>query len=56
MEAQLSSLEKIYQEFKLHSNKKQSDEEVIIEKAVKSTLQKLYDKGLFDNYDKADEI
>ena len=30
--------------------------EVWIEKAVKTTLQTLYDKGLFDNYDNVDEV
>ena len=31
-------------------------EEVLIERAVKTTIQILYVKGLFDNYDNADEI
>ena len=38
---------------------KQSVEEVSIEKAVKTTIEISYDKGLFDNYDNhdnADEV
>ena len=31
-------------------------EEFLIEKAVKMTFQKLYDKGLFDNYDNANDV
>ena len=34
----------------------QSIEEVLIQRAVKTTIQILYDKGLFDNYDNADEV
>ena len=30
--------------------------EVLIEKTVKTTIQELYDTGLFDNYDNADEV
>ena len=36
-------------------NDKQS-EEVSIEKTVETTIQILYDKGLFDNCDNADEV
>ena len=35
---------------------KQSVEEVLIQRAVKMTVQKHYDKGFFDNYDNADEV
>ena len=45
----LSSLEKDHNEFKLQYNK-QSVEEILIQRAVKTTIQILYDKGLFDNY------
>ena len=31
-------------------------EEVLIERAVKMIIQILHDKGLFDNYDNADEV
>ena len=55
MNGPLSKLEKDYNEFKLHYNK-QSIEEVLIQTALKTTVEKLYDKGLFDNYDNADEV
>ena len=42
-------------EFKLNYNK-QSVEEILIQRAVKPTIQILYDKGLFDSYDNADEV
>ena len=51
----LSSLEKDYNEFKLQYNK-QSVVEVLIQRAVKTTIQILYDKGLFDNYANADKV
>ena len=35
---------------------KQSAEEVLIERTVKTTIEILYDKGLLDNYDNADEV
>ena len=52
---QLSKLEKDYNEFKLQYNK-QSIEEILIQRAVKTTIQVLYDKGLFDNYANADKV
>ena len=52
---QLSLLEKDYNEFKLQYNK-QSVEDILIQRAVKTTIQILYDKGLFDNYAKADKV
>ena len=55
IEGHLSLIEKYYNEFKLLSNK-QSAEEVLIEKVMKTTVHILYDKGLFDNYDNADEV
>ena len=45
----LSKLEKDYNEFKLQYNK-QNIEEILIQRAVKTTIQILYDKGLFDNF------
>ena len=51
----VSYIEKDYKEFKLKSNK-QSVEEVLIRRAVKTTTKKLYDKGSFDNYDNTDEV
>ena len=51
----LSKLEKDFNEFKLQYNK-QSVEEILIKRAVKTTIQILYDKGLFDNYANADKV
>ena len=51
----LSKLEKDFNEFKLQYNK-QSVEEILIQRAVKTTIQILYDKGLFDNYQNADKV
>ena len=48
-------LEKDYIEFKEKYNK-QSVEEVLIQRAVKTTIQILYDKSLFDNYAKVDKV
>ena len=51
----LSLLEKDYNEFKLQYNK-QSVENILIQRAVKTTIQILYDKGLFDNFANADKV
>ena len=51
----LSKLEKYYNEFKLQYNK-QSVEEILIQRAVKTTIQILYDKGLYDNFQNADKV
>ena len=51
----LSKIEKDFNEFKLQYNK-QSVEEILIQRAVKTTIQILYDKGLFDNYANADKV
>ena len=51
----ISYIEKDYNEFKLQYNK-QNIEDVLIQRAVKTTIQILYDKGLFDNYAKADKV
>ena len=51
----LSKIEKDYNEFKLQYNK-QSVEEILIRRAVKTTIQILYDRGLFDNYANADKV
>ena len=51
----LSKSEKDYNEFKLQYNK-QSVEEILIQRAVKTTIQILYDKGLFDNFQNADKV
>ena len=51
----ISKLEKDFNEFKLQYNK-QSVEEILIQRAVKTTIQIFYDKGLFDNYANADKV
>ena len=51
----LSKLEKDYSEFKLQHNK-QNVEEFLVQRAVKTTIQILYDKGLFDNFQNAEEV
>ena len=51
----LSFLEKDYNEFKLQYNK-QNVEGILIQRAVKTTIQILHDKGIFDNYANADKV
>ena len=51
----LSKLEKDYNEFKLQYNI-QSVEEVLVQRGIKTTIQILYKKGLFDNYANADKV
>ena len=51
----IAYIEKDYNEFKKQYNK-QSVEEILIQRAVKTTIQILYDKGLFDNYQDADKV
>ena len=48
-------IEKNYNEFKKQYNK-QSVEEILIQRAVNTTIQILYDKGLFDNFQNAQEV
>ena len=48
-------MEKDYNEFKLQYNK-QSVEDNLIQGAVKTTIQILYDKRLFDNFQNAEEV
>ena len=55
IDGHLSKLEKDFNEFKLQYNK-QSVEEILIQRAVKTTIQILYDKGLFDNFQNAAEV
>ena len=55
IDSHLSFLEKDYNEFKLQYNK-QSVEGILIQRAVKTTIQILYDKGLFDNFQNADKV
>ena len=55
IDGQLSKLEKDYNEFKLQYNK-QNVEDILIQRAVKTTIQILYDKGLFDKFQNADKV
>ena len=55
IDGHISYIEKNYNEFKKQYNK-QSVEEVLVQRAVKTTIQILYDKGLFDNFQNADKV
>ena len=55
IDGHLSKLEKDFNDFKLQYDK-QNVEEILVQRAVKTTLQILYDKGLFDNYANADKV
>ena len=55
IDGHLSKLEKDYNEFKLQYNK-QKLEDILIQRAVKTTIQILYDGGIFDNFQKAEEV
>ena len=55
MDGQIAYIEKDYNDFKKQDNK-QSVEEIFIQRAVKTTIQILYDKGLFDSYANADKV
>ena len=55
IDGHISKLEKDYNEFKLQYNK-QNVEDILVQRAVKTTIQILYDKGLFDNYANADKV
>ena len=55
IDGHISYIEKDYNEFKLQYNK-QNVEEILIQRAVRTTIQILYDKGLFDNYANADKV
>ena len=54
IDGKISHSEKDYNEFK-KQYKKQSVE-ILIQRAVKTTIQILYDKGLFHNYANADKV
>ena len=51
----LSKLEKNFNEFKLQYNK-QNVEDILIQRAVKTTIQILYDKGLFHKFQNTDKV
>ena len=55
IDGHISYIEKDYNEFKKQYNK-QSVEEILIQRAVKTTIQILYDKGLFDKFQNADKV
>ena len=55
IDGQISYIEKDYNKFKKQYNE-QSVEEILIQRAVKTTIQILYDKGLFDNYANVDKV
>ena len=55
IDGHLSKTEKDFNEFKLQNNK-QSAEEILVQRAVKTTVQILYDRGLFDNFQNAEEV
>ena len=55
IDGHLSKLDKDYNEFILQYDK-QNVEDILIQRAVKTTIQILYDKGLFDNYANADKV
>ena len=55
IDGHLSKLEKNYNEFKLQYDK-QNVEDILIQRAVKTTIQILYDRGLFDNFQNAEEV
>ena len=48
-------MEKDYNEFKLQYTK-QNVEDILVERAVKLTIQILFDKGLFDKFQNADKV
>ena len=55
IDGHLSNLEKDYNEFKL-DYEKQAVLDILIRRAVKTTIQVLYDRGLFDNFQNADKV
>ena len=55
IDGHIAYIEKDYNEFKKQYNK-QSVEEILIQRAGKTTKRILYDKGLFDNFQNADKV
>ena len=55
IDGHLSKIEKGYNEFNLQYNK-QNVEDILIQRAVKTTIQILFDKGLFDKFQNADKV
>ena len=54
-DGQIKLLEKHYNEFKLQYNKKHV-QVVLVQRAVKTTLQKIFDKSLIDGFFNADKV
>ena len=54
IDGHISYIEKDYNEFNLQYNK-QNVEDILIQRAVKTTIQIFYDKGLFDIYANVDK-
>ena len=55
IDGHITYIEKDYKEFKLEYNK-QNVGDILIQRAVKTTIQKLYDKGLFGSYANGDKV
>ena len=55
IDGHLSKLEIDYNEFRLQYNKQNVDD-ILIERAVKTTIQILYNRGLFGNFQNAEEV
>ena len=55
IDGHLSKLESDFKKFKLQYNK-QNVEDILVQRAVKTTIQILYDKGLFDTFQNADNV
>ena len=55
IDGHLSKLEKDFNKFKLQY-KKQNVEDILIQRGIKTTIQILYDRGLFDNFQNAEEV
>ena len=55
IDGHISYIEKDYNEFKKQYNK-QSVEEILVQRAVETTIQILYDRGLFDTFQNADKV
>ena len=55
IDGQISYIEKDYNEFKLHYNK-QSVKDILIKRAMKTTVQILEDISLFDNFAKVNKV
>ena len=55
IDGHLSKLEKDFNAFTLQYDL-QNVEEILVQRAVKTFIQILYDKGLFDNYANADKV